>query len=37
MKLVNGKKKIEVVITHSCGYREISGEIYAMECCLAVS
>ncbi len=37
MKLLNGKKKNEAVMLPYCGYLPIGGEIYAMECCLAVS
>lgn len=37
MKILNGKKKIVVVISPICGYLQIGGEIYAIEWRLAAS
>jgi len=37
MKILNSKKKIEAVISLTCGYLRISGEIYAKEWRLAAS
>ena len=37
MKVLNGKKKIEAVISPTCGYLPIGGEIYAIEWRLAAS
>ncbi len=37
MKILNGKKKIEAVISPSCGYQRLSGEIYVIEWRLAAS
>ncbi len=37
MKILNGKKKIEAVVSPSCGYLPIGGEIYAIEWRLAAS
>lgn len=37
MKILNGKKKIEGVVSLNCGYLRKGGEIYAIERRIATS